>query len=69
MAAPICANHIDKGMQVAKRENLGINFVKILIPQMLYQDDRLITSISHKKMQEMVLFAEEFQMKKLLNFK
>ena len=25
LAAPICANHIDKGMQVVKRKNLGIN--------------------------------------------
>ena len=36
LAAPICANHIDKGIQVAKRENLGIHFGNILIPPLLY---------------------------------
>ena len=49
LAAPICANHIDKGMQVVKKENLGINFGNILIRPLLYQDDILIASISHKK--------------------
>ena len=68
MAAPICANHIDKGMQVVGRENLGINFGSIVIPPLLYQDDILIASISHKRMQEMVTIAEEFQKKNLLNF-
>ena len=49
LAAPICANHIDKGMQIVKKENLGINFGNILIPPLLYQDDILIASVSHKK--------------------
>ena len=39
-----------------------------MIPPLLYQDDILIASISHKKMQEMVTIAEEFQKKHLLNF-
>ena len=55
-------------MQVAKRENLGINFGNILIPPLLYQDDIFIASMSHGKMQEMVTIAEEFQKKNLLNF-
>ena len=67
-AAPICANDIDKGMQVVKKENVGIYFGNILIPPLLYQDDILIASISHNKMLEMVTIAEEFQKKILLNF-
>ena len=68
LAAPICANHIDKGMQPIVKNELGISFGKMKIPPLLYQDDILLASISSEKMQEMLNIAEEFQNNNLLNF-
>ena len=45
VAAPICANHNDKGMQPIVKYDLGISFGKMIIPPLLYQDDILLASI------------------------
>ena len=68
LAAPICANHIDKGVKPIYDENLGIRYGNILIPPLLYQDDIMIASISTNKMQEMLNILETYQKQNLLNF-
>ena len=68
LAAPICANHIDKGVKPIYDENVGIRYGNILIPPLLYQDDIMIASISTNKMQEMLNILETYQKQNLLNF-
>ena len=68
LAAPICANHIDKGMQPIILKELGIRYGKMTVPPLLYQDDILLASISTRKMQEMLGMAEDFQNRNLLKF-
>ena len=68
LAAPICANHIDKGMQSIIKRKLGIRLGKVIIPPLLYQDDIMFASISIEKMQEMLNIPERFQKQNLLNF-
>ena len=68
LAAPICANHIDKGMHPIILKELGKRYGKLTVPPLLYQDDILLASISTAKMQEMLGIAEDFQNSNLLKF-
>ena len=62
LAAPICANHIDKGKEPIIKKRLGIRYGRMVIPPLLYQDDIMFASISVE------IIAEEFQKQNLLNF-
>ena len=68
LAAPICANHIDKGVKPIHDQNLGIRYGNILIPPLLYREDIMIASISTNKMQEILNILETYQKQNLLNF-
>ena len=63
LAAPICANHINIGMQTNNRIELGIRFGNMIISPLLNQDDVSLVSISNEKMKERLDIAEDFQNK------
>ena len=68
-AAPICANFISKGFrEIEMAKTLGINYGKINIPHLLYQDDILLMSVNEATMQKMLDIAEDFQDRNLLRF-
>ena len=66
--APLCANTIDQITPIMKEENLGINFGKLKIHPLLYQDDILACSITSNMLRQQTERLETFQNEKLMKF-